>query len=196
MKLFKHAGNKFQAGFTLMEVLAAVVIFALFFLGFSLSLFSSKRNSEDLQYETVLMEIAENKINTILISPPNLNDSLTLSVKKEDIEDKELSDYYLTVEWKKLVLPNISDMMKLQNADSTNTGTTSSSQTVFQKVQEALNNAIWQVQVVSYHKPSGLSYVLSSWIKNKDKKISLGAGGPSAAPKPDQEKKAAGEANE
>ena len=95
--LKKILGNK--SGFTLMEVMISIAIFAVFatvfVTGFGYNLLDSGKLKEDI----LLKDLCENKINEIISTPPTLSDSLTLPKDTKDVEGN--TSYQTIVEFKK-----------------------------------------------------------------------------------------------
>jgi prepilin-type N-terminal cleavage/methylation domain-containing protein len=87
-----------QSGFTLMEVLIAITIFALFatvfVTGQGYNLLDSGKFKDDL----LLKDLAENKINEIVVNPPELRDSLTITKETKAFDSNP--DYQYTIEYK------------------------------------------------------------------------------------------------
>lgn len=96
-----------KAGFTLIEVVIAITLFAIFIIAFISTQGSNVRDSVNMKEELLLQKLCENKLNEILLDPPELKESLTLTPKKGNLEDMGYSDYEYSVEYKRLKIPNL-----------------------------------------------------------------------------------------
>ena len=169
-KLFN--GN--QSGFTLMEVMIAIAIFAtfasIFVTGFGYNLMDSGHLKEDI----FLKDIGENKINDIISNPPPLTDSLTLTKETKDVEDSP--DYQTIVEYKKFFIP---DMSKIAETSAEEKNEENSAQAAMEKriytvFKENMEKMIWQVEVTAKNKLTGDKYVLNAWIYNENADVKIG----------------------
>ena len=165
-------GNR--SGFTLMEVMIAIAIFAtfasIFVTGFGYNLMDSGHLKEDI----LLKDIGENKINDIITNPPVLADALTLSKETKDVENN--TNYQTIVEFKKFFVP---DMTKIKES-SANSGDEEDSQQaamekrIFTVFKENMEKMIWQVEVTVKNKLSGDTFVLDAWIYNQSADVKIG----------------------
>lgn len=165
-----------KSGFTLIEVMIAIVIFAtfstVFVTGFGYNLLDSGKLKEDIR----LKDYAENKLNEITINPPAFDDSLTLTKETKDVEKD--TDYQTIVEYKKFTIP---DMNKLQsNSDSLDESDEEKSQNqleqkVFEIFKTNMEAMIWQVEVTVKNKLTGDTYRLSSWLLNQNAEVKIGS---------------------
>ena len=169
-KLLK--GN--QSGFTLMEVMIAIAIFAtfasIFVTGFGYNLMDSGHLKEDI----LLKDIGENKINDIIINPPPLTDSLTLTKETKDVESNK--DYQTIVEYKKFFVP---DMSKIKETSIEDKNEENSAQAALEKrintvFKENMEKMIWQVEVTVKNKLTGDTFVLDAWIYNESAEVKIG----------------------
>ena len=102
-----------QNGFTLFEVMIAIAIFTIFATAFVTGEGYNLLDSSKLKEELIMKDLCENKINDIIVNPPELRDALTLTKETKDIEG--YPEYQTIVEFKKFFVP---DMNKI----SGNTG--------------------------------------------------------------------------
>ena len=172
---------QYQKGFSLFEVLIALSLFAIFFVVFASSFFHNQKASAELNEEMIMSTLAERATRQILIDPPALNENLSTSVKKESFEDP-YKEYSYSVEWKKLELPNFSELMNL-NGENESANNKSIMDTIFKQVQEATKEIIWQLRLTIIHNPSMREYPVTLWVKNPDKELSLSGLSPKAPKK-------------
>lgn len=162
-----------QKGFTLMEVMIALVIFAVFATAFVTGQGYNLLDSSKLKEELLMKDFAENKINDIIVNPPELRDALTLSKETKDVEAN--TDYQVTVEYKKLFVP---DMNKITGSD-TPEGEEESAQAkmekrIFKVFKENMEKMIWQVEVTVKNKTNDSTFRLSTWLYNQNADVQIG----------------------
>lgn len=160
-------------GFSLVEVLIAVTIFAVFASAFISSQTSNVTDSTQLSEELIIHRICENKINEIILNPPQLQESLTLSKETKNFEEDDFKDYEYIVEWRRLKLPNFAQLMNKSSDEDSNKGSTSMQIQVFDKLKKNIEEMIWQVSVTVRNKNTNYQFILTSWIDNPDAKVSV-----------------------
>lgn len=165
-----------KSGFTLIEVMIAIVIFAtfstVFVTGFGYNLLDSGKLKEDIR----LKDYAENKINELVVNPPTFDDSLTLTKETKDVEKD--TDYQTITEYKKFTIP---DMNKLQSSSSEldksdeEKSQNQLEQKIFEVFKTNMEAMIWQVEVTVKNKLTGDTYRLSSWLLNQNAEVKIGS---------------------
>ena len=163
-----------QSGFTLMEVMIAIAIFATFSTVFVTGFGYNMLDSGNLKEDILLKDFAENKINDIITNPPTLADSLTLTKETKDIEGN--SNYQTIVEYRKFFLP---DMTKIADSPEEATNNEDNQQAAMEKriftvFKENMEKMIWQVEVTVKNKTSGQTFVLDAWIYNQAADVKIG----------------------
>lgn len=163
-----------QSGFTLMEVMIALVIFSVFAAAFVTGQGYNLMDSGKLREELLMKDFCENKINEIITNPPELRDALTLTKETKDIEGN--SDYQTIVEYKKFFVP---DMNKITGQD-TDAKEEESAQAqmekrIFNVFKENMEKMIWQVEVTVKNKTNDSTFRLSSWIYNQNAEVQIGS---------------------
>lgn len=163
-----------KSGFTLIEVMIAVSIFAVFstvfVTGFGYNLLDSGKLKEDI----LLKDFCENKINDIITNPPTLADSLTLSKETKDVENN--SNYQTIVEYKKFFVP---DMTKINDTSNESKSDEDNQQAAMEKriftvFKENMEKMIWQVEVTVKNKTSGETFKLDTWLYNPGADVKIG----------------------
>lgn len=163
-----------QSGFTLMEVMIALVIFSVFAAAFVTGQGYNLMDSGKLREELLMKDFCENKINEIITNPPELRDALTLTKETKDIEGN--SDYQTIVEYKKFFVP---DMNKITGQD-TDAKEEESAQAqmekrIFNVFKENMEKMIWQVEVTVKNKVIGETFRLSTWLNNPNADVKIGS---------------------
>ena len=166
-----------QSGFTLMEVMIAISIFAVFATVFVTGMGYNLMDSSKLKENIMLKDLCENKINELITNPPTLTDSLTLTKETKDIEGN--SAYQSIVEFKKFKVPDISKITGDTSEDGASQSEEESQEAQMQKrifsvYKENMEKMIWQVEVTVKNKLTGESFTLSSWIYNQGADVKIG----------------------
>ncbi len=165
-----------QKGFTLIEIMIAMTIFAVFISVFMTSQGSNLADSTLLREEIFLRQLAEERINEIVANPPDLKDSLTLSKETKTFE--KYPAYEFDVEWKKFKLPDLSKLQGKEEGDEDNDQMAEASgieKTLFNKVKENMEKLLWQVEVTVRNKETRYFLQASTWIIAQDVKVQIDA---------------------
>jgi type II secretion system protein I len=158
-----------QDGFTLMEILIAITVFAVFVASYMVAQGFNLTDSMVLKEEMILKRLCENKINELIINPPELNSGATLSPQTKNFED--YPDYAYTVEIKQMKIPDLSKLVESGEEGDNASGMSASEKRVLNKVGEALQEMVWQLKVTVAKKEDNFNYTLSTWLYKKDARI-------------------------
>jgi prepilin-type N-terminal cleavage/methylation domain-containing protein len=168
--------RKDQSGFTLMEVMIAIAIFTIFATVFITGQGYNLLDSSQLKEEMIMKDLAENKINDIIVNPPELRDSLTMTKETKDCESN--TDYQCIVEYKKFFIP---DMAKI-SGDSDKEGKDKDEESqqaqlekrIYTIFKDNMEKIIWQVEVTAKNKNSDAQFKLSTWLYNQNADVQIG----------------------
>lgn len=169
--LKKILGN--QSGFTLMEVMIALVIFSIFASAFVTGQGYNLLDSGKLKEEMLMKDYCENKINDIIVNPPELRDSLILSKETKDVEANK--DYQYTVEYKKFFIPDMNKITGEEADDKEESAQAQMEKRIFKVFKENMEKMLWQVEVTVKNKTNDSSFKLSSWIYNQNADVKIDA---------------------
>jgi len=163
-----------SSGFTLLEVMIAIAIFTIFATVFITGQGYNLLDSGKLREDMLLKDLAENKINEIIVNPPELRDSLTLSKDTKEAEGNP--NYTVTVEYKKFFVP---DMNKITGTEEDGKEKEESAQDqmekrIFKVFKDNMEKMIWQVEVTVKSKTSDSSFRLSTWLYNQNADVQIG----------------------
>lgn len=162
-----------QSGFTLMEVMIAIAIFATFSTVFVTGFGYNMLDSGNLKEDILLKDFAENKINDIITNPPTLADSLTLTKETKEIEGH--SNYQTIVEYRKFFVPDMTKIADTPEAtDNEDNQQAAMEKRIFTVFKENMEKMIWQVEVTVKNKTSGQTFVLDAWIYNQAADVKIG----------------------
>jgi prepilin-type N-terminal cleavage/methylation domain-containing protein len=174
-----------NSGFTLMEVMIAIAIFVTFATVFVTGMGYNMMDSGKLKEDILLKDLCENKINDIIINPPELRASLTLTKEIKDIENFE--NYQTIVEYRKFFVPDMNKIVGKSAGASEQTEENAESSTqednqqaqleqrIFTVFKENVEKMIWQVEVTTKNKTTGEEFKLSTWLFNPNADVKIGA---------------------
>lgn len=157
-----------QKGLTLIEVLIAMTLFAVFVTVFVVSNGGNLRDSTNFKDEMKLRDLAVSIINETMINPPQLTDALTLSPEKKAFD--EMPGYTYTIEWKKFELP---DYTKMMGEESNDDPRQAFQKKVFEQVKDNMEKLVWQLAVEVRSADTNMSYRLATWVYNHEAKVAL-----------------------
>ena len=166
-KLETHLLN--QKGFTLMEVMIAVFIFSIFVAAYVTSQGEQLSDSAYMKEELKLKELAELKINEIMIDPPELNSALTSQKETKKFENEPSFTY--TTEYAALKIPDLSKVFGVQ--DDSESGADQTKKKILEKVGKNLEEMIWQLRVTTTNTDTDFTFSLSTWLYKEDAKIDI-----------------------
>jgi len=160
---------KSEKGFTLIEVMIALAIFAVFIVAFTTSqgfnLADSTRMKEELMFRT----LAEQKMNEVIITPPEFKDSITLTPDKGKFEGNEEYSYEVTYSRLKLDIEKLMGVSASEGEDESQTS--AAEKQIMTNITKNLKELVWQVEVKITSNNSGNSFYISSWLYNNKAKI-------------------------
>jgi prepilin-type N-terminal cleavage/methylation domain-containing protein len=157
-----------QDGFSLIEVLIATTIFAVFIAMYVTSEGYNLTDSIQMREELVLKNLCTQKINEIISNPPELRDSLTVSKETKTFE--EFPNYSYTLEWKKMEVPDMSALYEEGGEGQQN----QFAQMIAKVVKDNMEKMIWQLKVTVKNKETEFFYTLSGWVYNTKADVTLG----------------------
>lgn len=166
-----------QKGFTLVEVMIAMTIFALFTTAFLMSQGANIDDSAMMQEDLILHSLAQRKINEVLIDKPQFTNATEKDVDSKNFEEDEYKKYKWTVEYKKLKFPNFQQLIGAsEEEDAAQDRNQAIKKMVFDKLKKNVELMLWQVQVTVENTETNYKYTLSSWITNDEAQLDVNFG--------------------
>lgn len=167
-----------SSGFTLLEVMVAVMLFMVFIMAFYSSEGYNVNDSATLEMDLKMHELATNVLNQTALNPPNFGTSFK---QTKNFEEKENSDYSYTVEMEKLELPDLAKLIPEPEEDSSGSAEDAEfaadvnalQKMVLEKVKTNVERIIWQIRITITNKKFNTNYSLSTWITNPNEKVEL-----------------------
>ena len=163
-----------QNGFTLVEVMIALTLFALFITVFLMSQGSNISMSTQMSEDIMLHNLAERKINEAILDPPNFTNATENDVEEKNFEEEGFKKYRYKIEYKKLEIPDMNQLMgKTEdeaNEDYANPNrqqTDAITKMVFDKLKKNIEKMLWQIRVTVTNTETNYSYELTTWVTNE-----------------------------
>lgn len=192
---FKHSMTDSQSGFSLLEVMIAITIFAIFITAYITSEGYNMADSGIMKKELILQKLCKEKLLEITLNPPVLTDALTLIPKTGNFEESGHPDYEYKIEYKKLKIPDLSQIEGTQGEEDSG-GESSDSDSlspplddegesspegdkksmekqIFNIMKKNIEELIWQVRVTVNEKGTQFPFALSTLIKNPKAKVQV-----------------------
>ncbi|WPU64014.1 type IV pilus modification PilV family protein [Peredibacter starrii] len=182
-----------QKGFSLLEVMIALTLFAFFVTAFLTSQGYNVADSTLSEEQLMLQQLCERKINELVIDPPKFSNAQTNLKETKTFEESDLKNFEYTLEMKKLTVPDFAQLFAQKDATSEeakdsyegnyfgnnqNSGNRNASleKMVFEELKKNIERVIWQARVTVTNKDTKYSYTLSTYLTNYNEKIQLNIG--------------------
>jgi prepilin-type N-terminal cleavage/methylation domain-containing protein len=181
-----------QKGFSLLEVMIAITLFAFFVTAFLTSQGYNVSDSSLSQEQLTLQLLCEKKINELYINPPKFSNVTANTKDTKTFEEEDYRNYEWTLEIKKIVVPDFGQLMNQQaasgaaadpsasaggggymNANQKNNRNSTVEKIIFDELKKNIEKVIWQAKVTVTNKDTKLNYSLATFITNYDEKIQL-----------------------
>lgn len=164
---------KNQQGFTLIEVMIAMAIFAVYVTAIVLTQSTNLNDSARLSEDLNLHNLAELKMNEMLISDIKFTNATENDPETGNFEVDGYEKYKFEVKFKKFVLPDYDAISGKSDEDAQNDESKQNAlqKIVFEKMKVNIEKMIWQISVTVTNSESKEAYELISWIENKNAKV-------------------------
>ncbi len=166
--------KKIKNGFSLLEVMFAFAIFAAVAVSYTTGIGSNLAQSALMRDEVILRNLCEQKINELILNPPEFGEALTLKKDSGKFEGNE--DYEWSVEYARMKIPDISTLMNSESEEGTeeqNDPASGAKKMIIGKLIKNIEELVWQTRVTVKDKRTDFSYTLSYWPINPNAKISF-----------------------
>lgn len=160
-----------NSGFTLLEVMFAIVIFTVFATVFITGQGYNVLDSSKLKNEMTLNILCQNKINEIITAPPDLRDALTLSKEVKTFEGNP--NYEYSIQYKKFKVPDFTKLKNSADEDEESKAQSNQEKMIFDIFKENMEKIIWQVEVVVKDKTTEDTFRLSTWLYNQNAEVDV-----------------------
>jgi prepilin-type N-terminal cleavage/methylation domain-containing protein len=181
-----------QTGFSLIEVLIAITLFAFFVTAFLTAQGYNVSDSALSEEQLMLQQLCERKINELYLDPPKFQNMAQGLKETKTFEEDALKGFEYTLEIKKLTIPDFAqlfgqkggasqegkdayegDYLNEGNANQRNSGM---EKMVFEELKKNIEKIVWQARVTVTNKETKYSYSLATWLTNYNEQIQLNIG--------------------
>ncbi len=160
-----------QSGFTLVEVMIAMAIFAVYVTAIVLTQTTNVNDSARMAEDLKLHNLAELKMNETLIADLKFTNATENDPESGAFEIEGFKNYKYLVEFKKLELPEFEAIMGKSEEDNAQQEVDVLKKTVYTKMKKNIEKIIWQVKVTVTNSLTGAKYELNSWVNDKNARI-------------------------
>ena len=158
-----------DSGFTLIEIMIAIAIFAVFVVVYISGQGTNVLDSIALRENAILQRLAQNKMNEIIVEPPEFRESLTSRRDVKEFEDYPGYSYF--IDMKRLELPTFEGMTGEETQDQEQQSNNAIQKRIYNQVRDNFERILWQVEVVVSNKETERSYSLATWIIDRDAQV-------------------------
>jgi prepilin-type N-terminal cleavage/methylation domain-containing protein len=181
-----------QKGFTLLEVMIAITLFAFFVTAYLTSQGYNVDDSRLSEEQLILQQLAEKKINELVLDPPKFSNATANLKETKTFEEDDFKNYEYTLEIRKLTVPDFAQLFA-QKGGATDEAQDSYDgdyyadgakgqrnqaleKMVFEELRKNIEKIIWQARVTVTNKETKYNYTLSTFLTNYNEKIQLNIG--------------------
>lgn len=160
-----------QKGFSLIEVLFALGIFSSFLLGVYVAISHNVNGSILLKEDLNLHNLAELKMNEVLIGKKKFTNATENDVDSGSFEIDGYENYKFEVRIKQIKLPDLAQILGNQIKGEEDNTSDPVQKILFDKLKKNIEEMVWQVNVKVTNTENNYSYELNSWINKTDPKL-------------------------
>ena len=161
-----------QEGLTLVEVTIAVFLFSIFIVTFISGQGANIIDSIQFKRDLILKDLAEAKLNEVILDPPEFKESLTSAgVESKDFE--EFPGYRYNLEFKKIHIPDYTKLKGNDEDAETDSQKAALEKQVFKQMKDNMEKMVWQVSLTVIHKETEASYEVSTWVYNHNAALQI-----------------------
>lgn len=178
---------KSESGFSLLEVMIAITLFAFFITAFLTTQGYNVTDSENSEQQLVLHSLAERTMNELMINPPRFTNATQNSKEVKKFEDSQYANFEYELEIKKLVIPDFGQLFSqggssedqdnaYYSASNRANRNTNLEKIIFEELKKNIERILWQVRITVINKENGMSYSLSSYLTDYNQRVQLNVG--------------------
>lgn len=179
-------------GFSLLEVMIAITLFAFFVTAYLTSQGYNVEDSRLSEEQLILQHLAERKINELILDPPKFSNATANLVETKTFEESEFKNYEYKLEIKRLTIPDFAQLFAqkdgtTQEARDSYDGdyfsegakgqrNSNLEKMVFEELRKNIEKILWQARVTVTNKETKYNYTLSTFLTNYNERIQLNIG--------------------
>lgn len=162
-----------QNGFSLIEVMIALAIFSIYMTAMVYRQSNTVTGSIQMAEDLTLHNLAELKMNEVLIGKKEFTDSTDNDPDTGNFEVEGYKEFTYKVEIKKNEFPDFSQLMGKTDEEQETGGSKNDAiqKLIFDKLKKNIEEIIWQVTVTVTNPNTNYKYELNSWINKSNAKL-------------------------
>lgn len=185
--------NKNQKGFSLIEVMIAITLFAFFVTAYLTSSGYNVEDSRISEEQLQLQALAERKINELVLDPPKFTNATANLKETKTFEESDLKNFEYTLEIKRLTIPDFAQLFSQKDAtteeardsydgdyfaEGAQGGQRNAAleKMVFEELKKNIERILWQARVTVTNKETKYSFTLSTFLTNYNERVQLNVG--------------------
>lgn len=181
-----------HGGFSLIEVLISITLFAFFATAFLTSQGYNVQDSAVSEEQLLLQQLAERKINELVMDPPKFTNADQNRKETKTFEENDFKNYEYTLEIKKLTIPDFAQLFSQKggasddasesyegdyyNDNTKNQRNAALEKMIFEELKKNIEKILWQVRVTVTNKETKYNFTLSTYITNYNERVQLNVG--------------------
>jgi prepilin-type N-terminal cleavage/methylation domain-containing protein len=181
-----------EKGFSLLEVMIALTLFAVFVTAYITSQSYNVEDSRLTEEQLLLQQLAERKINELVLDPPKFSNATANLKETKPFNEEEFKNYEYTLEIKRLTIPDFAQLFAQKNGASSEAQenydgdyfaegaqgqrNTNIEKMVFEELRKNIERILWQARVTVTNKETKYSFSLSTFITNYNERVQLNVG--------------------
>ena len=181
-----------NSGFSLLEVMIAITLFAFFVTAYLTGQGYNVEDSRLSEEQLILQQLAERKINELVLDPPKFTNADDNRKETKTFEEKEFSGYEYTLELKRLTVPDFAQLFAQKggaseeakesyegdyfNENTAGQRNSSVEKMVFEELRKNIERILWQARVTVTNKETKYNFTLSTFLTNYNERVQLNVG--------------------
>ena len=166
-----------EQGFSLVEVMIALAIFAAFATGIIFSQSGSVDRSDRLKRDLILNNLATLKMNESLVDVKKFTNATEKDIDSGKFDIEGFKGYQFKVEYKKNKFPDFAALIGKTDEEANRPDPQAAvKKVIFEKLKKNMEELIWQIRVTVTNTETKNSTELTSWVTNREAKLDTNFG--------------------
>lgn len=158
-------------GFSLIEVMIALMIFGVYVTALIFSQSNNVSGSMKMASDLELHNLAEMKLNEILIRKKEFTNATENEVDSGAFEIEGYKNYKYEIKIRKNEFPDFAQIMGKSEDEDSDQNNSALQKLIFDKMKKNVEEILWQVNVKVTNTNTDESYELNSWINKTNAKL-------------------------
>ena len=165
-------------GFSLIEVMIALAIFAVYSVGIIFTQSANIDSSVRLKSDLITQNLAILKMNESLVDIKKITNATEKDTDSGNFDIEGFKQYKFLVEYKKNKFPDFSALIGKSDEEGESAPDQQSAvkKAIFEKLKTNMETMLWQIRVTVTNPETKTSTELTSWVTNRDAQIDTNFG--------------------